>query len=154
MKVSDIESVARVVLPKFNSSNLHPDTWHVISSCGERCVSTATPRIMIEPFLKEYLSVIGTEICTYKGLFLTQFTSQRRSLIRRPDSEIISPIKTVHLSRHPRMRPTTKFSKSNFTGRSITKFFFGIINYYSIRWDKCTSITDKNFFNRISLSYG
>ncbi|XP_004233693.1 glycerol-3-phosphate acyltransferase RAM2 [Solanum lycopersicum] len=70
MKVSDIESVARAVLPKFYSSDLHPETWRVFSSCGKRCVLTANPRVMVEPFLKEYLSVdivIGTEICTYKG---------------------------------------------------------------------------------------
>ncbi|WMV17476.1 hypothetical protein MTR67_010861 [Solanum verrucosum] len=70
MKVSDIESVARAVLPKFYLSDLHPETWRVFSSCGKRCVLTANPRIMVEPFLKEYLSVdivIGTEICTYKG---------------------------------------------------------------------------------------
>ncbi|KAK4367481.1 hypothetical protein RND71_011273 [Anisodus tanguticus] len=70
MKVSDIESVARAVLPKFYSSDLHPETWRVFSSCGKRCVLTANPRIMVEAFLKEYLGVdmvIGTEICTYKG---------------------------------------------------------------------------------------
>ena len=36
MKVSDIESVARAVLPKFYSSDLHPETWRVFSACGEK----------------------------------------------------------------------------------------------------------------------
>ncbi|XP_016449941.2 glycerol-3-phosphate acyltransferase RAM2-like [Nicotiana tabacum] len=70
MKVSDLESVARAVLPKFYFSDLHPETWRVFSSCGKRCVLTANPRIMVEPFLKEYLGadlVIGTEISAYKG---------------------------------------------------------------------------------------
>lgn len=70
MKVSDIESVARAVLPKFYSSDLHPETWRVFSSCGKRCVLTANPRIMVEAFLKDYLGadvVLGTEIATYKG---------------------------------------------------------------------------------------
>ncbi|KAF3625289.1 putative prolyl 4-hydroxylase 6 [Capsicum annuum] len=62
MKMPDIEY--------FYSSDLHPDTWRVLSSCGKRCVITANPRIMVEVYLKEYLGVdmvIGTEICTYKG---------------------------------------------------------------------------------------
>ncbi|XP_077210131.1 glycerol-3-phosphate acyltransferase RAM2-like [Tasmannia lanceolata] len=70
MKVSDIESVARAVLPKFYSVDLHPESWRVFSSCGKRCVLTANPRVMVEAFLKDYLGadiVIGTEIATYKG---------------------------------------------------------------------------------------
>uniref|UniRef100_M1ARP2 Glycerol-3-phosphate acyltransferase RAM2 n=1 Tax=Solanum tuberosum TaxID=4113 RepID=M1ARP2_SOLTU len=70
MKVSDIESTARAVLPKFYSEDLHPESWRVFSSCGKRCVLTSTPRIMVEPFLKDYLGVdivLGTEIETYKG---------------------------------------------------------------------------------------
>lgn len=70
IKVSDIESVARAVLPKFYSSDLHPETWRVFSSCGRRCVLTANPRIMVEAFLKDFLGadmVLGTEISSYKG---------------------------------------------------------------------------------------
>ncbi|XP_021297709.1 glycerol-3-phosphate 2-O-acyltransferase 6-like [Herrania umbratica] len=70
MKVSDIESVARAVLPKFYSSDLHPETWRVFSSCGKRCVLTANPRVMVETFLKDYLGadvVTGTEIHVFRG---------------------------------------------------------------------------------------
>ncbi|KAJ0095119.1 hypothetical protein Patl1_16294 [Pistacia atlantica] len=70
MKVSDIESVARAVLPKFYSSDIHPESWRVFSSCGKRCVLTANPRIMVEAFLKDLLGVdmvVGTEIATYRG---------------------------------------------------------------------------------------
>ncbi|GMY26112.1 glycerol-3-phosphate acyltransferase RAM2-like [Fagus crenata] len=70
MKVSDIESVARAVLPKFYSNDLHPETWRVFSACGKRCVLTANPTIMVEAFLKNFLGadlVLGTEIATYKG---------------------------------------------------------------------------------------
>lgn len=70
LKVSEIESVARAVLPKFYSGDLHPETWRVFSSCGKRCVVTANPRIMVETFLKDYLDadiVLGTEIETFKG---------------------------------------------------------------------------------------
>ncbi|KAL4639291.1 hypothetical protein ACB092_03G206800 [Castanea dentata] len=70
MRVSDIESVARAVLPKFYSSDLHPETWRVFSACGKRCVLTANPTIMVEAFLKDVLGadlVLGTKIATYKG---------------------------------------------------------------------------------------
>ncbi|XP_044488353.1 glycerol-3-phosphate acyltransferase RAM2-like [Mangifera indica] len=70
MKVSDIESVARAVLPKFYSSDIHPESWRVFSSCRKQCVLTANPRIMVEPFLKDSLGadmVVGTEIATYRG---------------------------------------------------------------------------------------
>ncbi|KAK1362135.1 Glycerol-3-phosphate 2-O-acyltransferase 6-like protein [Heracleum sosnowskyi] len=70
MKVSDIESVARAVLPKFYSTDLHPESYRVYTSCGKRCVLTANPRIMVESFLKGFLEtdlVLGTEIGTFKG---------------------------------------------------------------------------------------
>ncbi|THF99189.1 hypothetical protein TEA_002648 [Camellia sinensis var. sinensis] len=70
MRVLDIESVAKAVLPKFYSGDLHPDSWRVFSSCGRRCVLTANPRVMVEGFLKEFLGadmVLGTEIEIYKG---------------------------------------------------------------------------------------
>ncbi|KAK7279081.1 hypothetical protein RJT34_24125 [Clitoria ternatea] len=70
MKLSSIESVARAVLPKFYAGDLHPETWRVFSSCGRRCVLTANPRVMVEPFLKEFLGadmILGTEIGSYKG---------------------------------------------------------------------------------------
>lgn len=70
VRVDDIESVARAVLPKFYSMDLHPESWRVFSACGRRFVLTANPRIMVEAFLKEYLGadmVIGTELATYKG---------------------------------------------------------------------------------------
>jgi phosphoserine phosphatase len=70
MKVSDFESAARAVLPKFYSSDMHPETWRVFSSCGKRIVLTTNPTVMVEAFLKDYLAVdmvLGTEIDTYKG---------------------------------------------------------------------------------------
>ncbi|KAI7995753.1 Glycerol-3-phosphate acyltransferase RAM2 [Camellia lanceoleosa] len=36
MRVSDIKSVAKAVLPKFYSADLHPESWRVFSSCGRR----------------------------------------------------------------------------------------------------------------------
>ncbi|KAL1561748.1 CAAX geranylgeranyltransferase alpha subunit [Salvia divinorum] len=69
-RVSAIKSAASAVLPKHYAEELHPETWRVLSSCGRKCVLTASPRIMVEPFLKEYLGVdvvLGTEIASFKG---------------------------------------------------------------------------------------
>ncbi|KAI3469756.1 hypothetical protein Pfo_026419 [Paulownia fortunei] len=71
VKVSDIKSAANAVLPKHYSEDLHPETWRVFSSCGRKCVLTVNPRIMVEPFLKNYLGVdlvLGTEISSFKGI--------------------------------------------------------------------------------------
>ncbi|KAI3776941.1 hypothetical protein L1987_46733 [Smallanthus sonchifolius] len=71
MKVSNIKSVSRAVLPKFYSSDLHPEAWRVFSACGKRCVLTANPTVTVEPFLKEFLGVdlvLGTEIDSWKGI--------------------------------------------------------------------------------------
>ncbi|KAG6394897.1 hypothetical protein SASPL_145488 [Salvia splendens] len=71
VKVSSIESAANAVLPKHYSEDLHPETWRVFASCGRKCVLTANPRIMVEPFLQNYLGVdviLGTEISSFKGV--------------------------------------------------------------------------------------
>nr|XP_016454745.1 PREDICTED: glycerol-3-phosphate 2-O-acyltransferase 6-like [Nicotiana tabacum] len=91
MKVSDIESAARAVLPKFYSEDLHPESWRVFSSCGKRCVLTATPRIMVEAFLKDYIGVdivLGTEIETYKGR-ATGFVKSPGVLIGKKKADIL-----------------------------------------------------------------
>ncbi|CAI0627647.1 unnamed protein product [Linum tenue] len=70
MRVADIESVARAVLPKFYTSDLHPDSWRVFGACGRRVVLTANPRIMVEATLRDFLGadlVLGTEIATFRG---------------------------------------------------------------------------------------
>ncbi|XP_051142783.1 glycerol-3-phosphate acyltransferase RAM2-like [Andrographis paniculata] len=80
VKVSDIASAAKAVLPKYYSEDLHPETWRVFSSCGKKCVVTMNPRIMVEPFLKGYLGVdmvLGVEISSWMG-FATGFVDTRR----------------------------------------------------------------------------
>ncbi|KAL1536139.1 CAAX geranylgeranyltransferase alpha subunit [Salvia divinorum] len=71
VKVSSIKSAAAAVLHKHYSEDLHPETWRVFASCGRKCVLTANPRIMVEPFLQNYLGVdvvLGTEISSFKGV--------------------------------------------------------------------------------------
>ena len=66
IKVSSIESVARAVLPKFYAGDVHPESWRVFSSCGKRCVLTANPRVMVEPFLKEFLGAKLEKLQSYE----------------------------------------------------------------------------------------
>jgi glycerol-3-phosphate acyltransferase len=65
LEVSEIESVARAVLPKFYLDDLDDETWRVFSAFGRKVVVTSSPRIMVEAFLRRHLGadeVIGTEI--------------------------------------------------------------------------------------------
>ncbi|CAA0807157.1 Glycerol-3-phosphate acyltransferase 5 [Striga hermonthica] len=92
-KLSGIKSAASAVLPKFYSEDLHPDTWRVFSSCGKRCVVTANPRIMVEPFLKNYLGVdvvLGTEVSSWRG-YATGLTARLRR-DRAQDARLIETI--------------------------------------------------------------
>ncbi|CAJ1970916.1 unnamed protein product [Sphenostylis stenocarpa] len=62
---SEIESVARAVLPKFYMDDLDMEKWKVFSSYEKRVVVTKTPKIMVEMFVKEHLradEVVGTEL--------------------------------------------------------------------------------------------
>ena len=75
VRAFDVESVGRAVLCRFYLQDLHPQAYQVFVSCGKRCVVTSSPRIMVEPFLKDFLGVehiLGTELHTIKG-FCTGF---------------------------------------------------------------------------------
>ncbi|KAL7613957.1 hypothetical protein Lser_V15G08792 [Lactuca serriola] len=65
VSMSEIESVARAVLPKFYLDDLDKDAWRVFSSGERRVVVTKMPRVMVERFAREHLGaddVVGSEL--------------------------------------------------------------------------------------------
>ncbi|XP_071732807.1 glycerol-3-phosphate acyltransferase 5-like [Rutidosis leptorrhynchoides] len=63
--VSEIQSVARAVLPKFLYDDIDLEAWRVFNLGEKRVVVTKMPRIMVEQFVKEHLradEIIGTEL--------------------------------------------------------------------------------------------
>nr|XP_027104399.1 glycerol-3-phosphate acyltransferase 5-like isoform X2 [Coffea arabica] len=74
--ISEIEAVARAVLPKFYFDDIDMDAWKVFSSYDKRIVVTKTPRIMVERFVKEHLradDVIGSELSVNRFGWATGF---------------------------------------------------------------------------------
>ncbi|MBA0697608.1 hypothetical protein Goari_021142 [Gossypium aridum] len=55
LRVSEIESVSRAVLPKFYMDDVDMEAWKVFSSHDRSVVVTKTPRIMVERFTNEHL---------------------------------------------------------------------------------------------------
>jgi haloacid dehalogenase-like hydrolase len=66
LKVHAIKEVAMATLQKFFLEDLQEKALKIFSGCeGKKYVLTCLPRIMVEPFLREYLDVdcvIGTEL--------------------------------------------------------------------------------------------
>ncbi|GAV75183.1 Acyltransferase domain-containing protein [Cephalotus follicularis] len=76
VRESEIESVARAVLPKFYMDDIDMEAWRLFSSYEKRVVVTKTPRIMVDRFLKEHLradEVIGSELVINRFGFSTGF---------------------------------------------------------------------------------
>ncbi|KAG4964426.1 hypothetical protein JHK85_039401 [Glycine max] len=75
LRTSAMENMSRAVLPKFYLENLNLHAYEVLASAGSKVVFTSVPRVMVEGFLREYLSVgavVGTELhsvgCYFSGL--------------------------------------------------------------------------------------
>ncbi|XP_028776165.1 glycerol-3-phosphate acyltransferase 5 [Neltuma alba] len=71
---TEIDSVARAVLPKFLMDDLDMEAWKVFSSYEKRVVVTRMPRVMVERFVKEHLradEVIGSELWISRFGFAT-----------------------------------------------------------------------------------
>nr|AXS75229.1 glycerol-3-phosphate acyltransferase 3 [Brahea dulcis] len=70
LRVHDLKIVAKATLPRFYLEDLRQRAYQVFSSYeGKKYVVTCIPRIMVEPFLKEFLDVdhvIGTELKMFK----------------------------------------------------------------------------------------
>lgn len=77
VKESEVESVARAVLPKFYMDDIDMDAWRVFSSQEKRVMVTRMPRIMVEMFAKEHLQadeVVGIELVVNRFGYATGFS--------------------------------------------------------------------------------
>ncbi|OVA04130.1 Phospholipid/glycerol acyltransferase [Macleaya cordata] len=74
LRMDDVKSVAKAVLPRFYLEDIRESAYKIFSSSqGKKFVVSSIPRVMIEPFLREYLNsdfVIGTELKTVGGFCL------------------------------------------------------------------------------------
>ncbi|KAF0912893.1 hypothetical protein E2562_019473 [Oryza meyeriana var. granulata] len=97
-RVSDVEFAARAVLPRFYAADVHPVAWRVFAACGggggrgRRLVVTATPRVMAEPFLRDYLgadAVAGTELTAWRGRATGMVDARRGVLVGERKAEAL-----------------------------------------------------------------
>ncbi|XP_057955121.1 glycerol-3-phosphate acyltransferase 1 [Malania oleifera] len=85
LRLKDMESVGRAVLPKFYLENLNLQAYDVLVSTGFKIVFTSMPRMMVAGFLKEYLrvdDVVGTELHTV-GQYFTGMLSGSGLLVKQ-----------------------------------------------------------------------
>ncbi|KAF2554750.1 hypothetical protein F2Q68_00017908 [Brassica cretica] len=101
LRESEIELVARDVLPKFYMDDLSMDTWNVFSSYKKRIVVTRMPRLMVERFAKQYLiaeEVIGTELIVNRFGFVTGLIQETDI-----DSTCLNRVASLFVDRKPHL---------------------------------------------------
>ncbi|GMH04258.1 hypothetical protein Nepgr_006097 [Nepenthes gracilis] len=79
LRISEVEGVARAVLPKFYMDDVNTEAWRMFSQHAKRVVVTSTPTIMAESFVKEYLKadeVVGSELVVNRFGFATGFINK------------------------------------------------------------------------------
>jgi len=84
LRIKNMENVSRAVLPKFYLENLNLQVYEILASTGSKVVITSVPRVMVEGFLKDYLSVgdvLGTELHTF-GCYFTGFLTSSGLLVK------------------------------------------------------------------------
>ncbi|KAF9674711.1 hypothetical protein SADUNF_Sadunf10G0155300 [Salix dunnii] len=110
VRESEIESVARAVLPKFFMDDIDMEAWKVFSSYDKRVVVTKMPRLMTERFVKEHLradEVIGSELVISRFGFATGFVKGNNI-----DSYISSRVAKLFIDEKPGLglgTPTSSF---------------------------------------------
>lgn len=65
LRIKEIESVSRAVLPKFYLDDVDMEAWRLFSGREKRVVVTKMPRVMVERFVKEHLrgdEIIGSDL--------------------------------------------------------------------------------------------
>ncbi|KAH7444321.1 hypothetical protein KP509_02G073400 [Ceratopteris richardii] len=68
---AQLHGVARAVLCKFFLEDMHSLVYPTFMACGRRFVATSTPKVMVEPFLKDFLgveTVCGSELLMMRGV--------------------------------------------------------------------------------------
>ncbi|KAK9740731.1 hypothetical protein RND81_03G056300 [Saponaria officinalis] len=86
LRISEIESVARAVLPKFYMDEVDMDAWRIFNKFDKRVVVSKTPRVMVERFVKEHLRVdefIGIELDVNRFGFATDLVNEVGSVSDR-----------------------------------------------------------------------
>lgn len=119
---SEIQSVARAVLPKFYMDDIDMGAWKLFSSYDKRVVVTKTPRIMVERFVKEHLradEVIGSELIINRFGFATGFINGDNV-----DSFISSRVAKVFVDEKPALGLGRVTSTSSFLSLCKVSIYF------------------------------